>query len=98
MEPVKDPLRRFPTVHEIYPDDSISMYKPYRPPPSIRSRRQGGTDVDGADAGMYADEGYMQPHHDPSTFSGDAVTMNTPISPSYLEPTAAPTSAWGTAL
>ena len=91
-----NPLRRFPTVHEIHPEDSVSMVNPtkyYHPrapvvPPKPAERgtvRQGGTDVD-RDAPEYGDE-----------VSFDGLTNRTPrTNADYLDqPTAAATSNWG---
>lgn len=92
----KDPLRRWPTVHDpLGPDDSISMYRPrqYGPTPrlnqesSIRTGRRGGTDVDYGERGVGLDDAFS---------ADDGVTMNTPKSATYLEHTAAPGSAWTT--
>lgn len=100
---VKDPLRRYPTVHEVFPDDSISMYKPrghsHQPPaeygrtPTAAVGRRGGTDVDpGEGAQAYLPEGYDQQPMTP--YSADGLTAATPRSMAYLEPTMGPGSTY----
>ena len=87
-QPESYPSRRFPTAHEVYPDDSISMY---RRPGQTPAGRKGGTDVDpGEVPAMYGEKPYQ-----PDLFSEDGgITMNSPRSMPYLDPTVAPASAF----
>ena len=85
--PDKHPLRRLPTVHEVYPEDSISMY---RRPGQTPVGRTGGTDVDpGEIPASYGKDAYRT-----EAFSDDgSITLNTPRSMPYLDPTVVPPSA-----
>ena len=94
--------RRLPHSHaELRPQDSISMYRQFRPPVAmpVGSSRRGGTNVDPGD-----ESGRSSPAEDGDDFergvdegmSFAGVTMGTPRTgmESQEQMTAAPTSAW----
>ncbi|KAK8869826.1 hypothetical protein IAR55_000394 [Kwoniella newhampshirensis] len=98
---------QYPSVTELAPGDSISMYRPTRAPSaSAKSSRRGGTNVDPGEAGVpqeedaeqYEDEADHQNPEAASYWSQDNVTYPTPRTGRQLEDelTVEPTSVWTT--
>ncbi|WWC69472.1 uncharacterized protein I206_103413 [Kwoniella pini CBS 10737] len=93
----------FPSVTELAPGDSISMYKPTRAPSmAARSQRKGGTNVDPGEGGVTytpsPEEAYEHPPGDGASFwSQDDITARTPRTIAgglEDEMTIGPTSIW----
>ncbi|OCF45491.1 hypothetical protein I317_00738 [Kwoniella heveanensis CBS 569] len=101
------PFHAYPSVTELAPGDSISMYRPARAPSTIaRSTRRGGTNVDPGESGGELpltppeEEGYggaSIPQDGASYWSADDVTHRTPRTGAgglEDEMTVGPTSVW----
>lgn len=89
----------YPSVTELAPDDSVSMYRPARAPSTVRSSRSGGTNVDPGENANIPGEMYDEIHEqqDSETFwSHDNTTQGTPkTSRSFEEEmTVGATSVW----
>lgn len=71
----------YPSMTELAPDDSVSMYRPARAPSTVRSSRRGGTNVDpGENAnipGEMCDEIHEQQDGE-SFWTYDDITQGTP--------------------
>ncbi|WWD15901.1 hypothetical protein CI109_100325 [Kwoniella shandongensis] len=101
------PWHQYPSVTELAPNDSISMYRPARAPSaSIRSGRRGGTNVDPGETDMAQDydEGRFDQNDDDRRQEADAASYWTHDNMSYATPrtgarledemTVGPTSVW----
>ncbi|WVW83109.1 hypothetical protein I302_105127 [Kwoniella bestiolae CBS 10118] len=99
----QQPIQAYPSVTELAPGDSISMYRPARAPSTApRSQRRGGTNVDPGETGetpFTPDEAYENaPGDGASYWSQDDITAKTPrTGAGGLEDeamTIGPTSVW----
>ncbi|WVQ98702.1 hypothetical protein IAU59_005833 [Kwoniella sp. CBS 9459] len=90
------PFHAYPSVTELAPGDSISMYRPARAPSTTaRSTRRGGTNVDPGEEAGYAGAG--MPQDGASYWSADDITHRTPRTGAGGlddEMTVGPTSVW----
>ncbi|OXG38765.1 hypothetical protein C360_01191 [Cryptococcus neoformans Bt15] len=88
----------YPSVTELAPNDSVSMYRPARAPSMVRSGRRGGTNVDPGEDAITPGQMYDEIHEQDgeSFWSQDNVTQGTPkTSRSFEEEmTVGPTSVW----
>ncbi|OCF54144.1 hypothetical protein L486_08340 [Kwoniella mangroviensis CBS 10435] len=99
----QQPIQAFPSVTELAPGDSISMYRPARAPSTAaRSQRRGGTNVDPGETGetpFTPEEAYENaPGDGASYWSQDDITARSPrTGAGGLEDealTIGPTSVW----
>lgn len=88
----------YPSVTELAPNDSVSMYRPARAPSRVRSGRRGGTNVDPGEGDITPGKMYNEVHEQDgeSFWSEDNITQGTPKTSRRFEEemTMGPTSVW----